>query len=155
MFTLHVLCICSTHRAWEKSIGFPGPGVTDGWDLLCGCWELNLALLQEQLVLLTTELSLKFLCLVSWEIFILISNVSDMIYILTAVYDVALLSKSSCTSYAFVRNDLEQQNRSSLSSCVFRHRYIQIYRHRYLLKQETENKGECKNGRACNSSHYS
>jgi hypothetical protein len=37
----------------------PGAGVIDGYELPCGCWELNLNPLEEQPVLLTTESSLQ------------------------------------------------------------------------------------------------
>lgn len=33
----------------------PGTGLTDGWELPCGCWESKLGLPQEQQVLLTVE----------------------------------------------------------------------------------------------------
>ena len=42
--------------AWEGQI-FGTRGVTDTCELLCGCWELNSCPLEEQPVLLTTELS--------------------------------------------------------------------------------------------------
>lgn len=42
----------------EKSTGAPRTGVTDGCQLPRGCWELNLCLLEEQLVSLTTDPSL-------------------------------------------------------------------------------------------------
>lgn len=35
--------------------GARATGVTDGWELPCGCWELDLHPLEEQEVLLTTE----------------------------------------------------------------------------------------------------
>jgi hypothetical protein len=43
--------------AWgsEESIRSPGPGVTYGCEPPCGCWELYLGPLEEQLVLLITE----------------------------------------------------------------------------------------------------
>jgi hypothetical protein len=43
-------------RRAEESIGPHGTGVTDSGEPLCGCWQLNLGLLQE--VLLTDALSL-------------------------------------------------------------------------------------------------
>jgi hypothetical protein len=43
----------------EEGIGFLGTGLSDGGKLLCGCWELNLASLKEQKVVLTTEPSLQ------------------------------------------------------------------------------------------------
>jgi len=45
-------CLC-------ESVGFPEAGVTDGYELPCGCWELNLGPLEEQPVLLTAEPSLQ------------------------------------------------------------------------------------------------
>jgi hypothetical protein len=50
------LCVQGLKRSAEGVRSF-GTRVTDGCELLCGCWELNLDLLQEQLVLLTAELS--------------------------------------------------------------------------------------------------
>lgn len=63
---LHVflpVCICTTD-AWypwrpEEGIRFPGTGVPDCCELLWVCWEVNLGPLQEQHLLLTTELSLQ------------------------------------------------------------------------------------------------
>jgi hypothetical protein len=43
---------------WED-VRFPETGVTDNCQLPCGCWELNLGPLEEQLVLLTAEPSLQ------------------------------------------------------------------------------------------------
>lgn len=40
-------------------IGYPGTGVTDGYESLCGCWELSPGPVQEQQMLLITELSLQ------------------------------------------------------------------------------------------------
>ena len=40
-------------------VGSPGTGVMDGCKPPCGCWELNLDPLEEQPVLLTTEISLQ------------------------------------------------------------------------------------------------
>jgi len=38
----------------------PGIGVTDSCEPLCGCWESNWSLLEEQPVLLNTDPSLNF-----------------------------------------------------------------------------------------------
>lgn len=59
--------ICTMYAVPEEGIGFLGTGLSDGGKLLCGCWELNLASLKEQKVVLTTEPSLqapgnKFFC---------------------------------------------------------------------------------------------
>ena len=48
------------HACWcpqrsEESIGATGIGVIDNCDALCGCWDLNLDLLQKQPTLLTKE----------------------------------------------------------------------------------------------------
>lgn len=48
---------CSTYRG-QKVLHFLGTGLTGGDEPLCGCWELNPHLLEEQFVLLTTEPSL-------------------------------------------------------------------------------------------------
>ena len=52
-YHLYIWCLCRS----EEGIGFPGTGVADGCEPLCGCWESNLGPLEEQQVLLTTELS--------------------------------------------------------------------------------------------------
>ena len=49
-------CVCP--RRPEEGIRSPWTGVTDGCQLPRGCWELNLCLLEEQLVSLTTDPSL-------------------------------------------------------------------------------------------------
>jgi hypothetical protein len=41
-----------------EGVGSPETGLTDSWELPCGCWELNLSPLEEQPVLLTAEPSL-------------------------------------------------------------------------------------------------
>lgn len=43
----------------EEAIGSPESGVTEGCELPCGCWELNLGCLEEQQVLFTTVPSLQ------------------------------------------------------------------------------------------------
>jgi hypothetical protein len=60
---LHIsLCIKTCAWGLESRIGYwigsLGTGVTDGGNLLCGCWESNLGLLEEQPMLLTIESSL-------------------------------------------------------------------------------------------------
>jgi hypothetical protein len=50
VFYLHV-CLHDKKKASDP--------ITDGYDTSCGCWELNSELLEEQLVLLTTEPSLQ------------------------------------------------------------------------------------------------
>lgn len=40
-----------------RSVRIPEISLAGCSELMCGCWELNLDLLQEQLVLLTAELS--------------------------------------------------------------------------------------------------
>lgn len=42
-------------RKTEVGTGSPGTGLPDGCDPLCGCLELNLDSLEEQLMLLTAE----------------------------------------------------------------------------------------------------
>ena len=51
------------HGGEKEGTGFPGTGVTNSYELLCGCWELNLGPLEEPLVLLTTEPSLQPHCI--------------------------------------------------------------------------------------------
>jgi hypothetical protein len=51
VFYLH-LCLC-------ESVGTPGTGLIDSFELPCGCWELNTHLLEEQSVLLTADPSLQ------------------------------------------------------------------------------------------------
>ena len=41
------------------SMRMPDLGVIDSYELLCGCWELNLGRLEEQSVLVTAEPSLS------------------------------------------------------------------------------------------------
>lgn len=42
-----------------EGVGSPGTGVTGGFKLLCGCWDLNPGPPEEHLVLLTTKSSLQ------------------------------------------------------------------------------------------------
>ena len=51
---MHHICAQYTKQL-EVGIGLPGTGVKGGFELTCGCWELNPGPLQEQPVLLTTE----------------------------------------------------------------------------------------------------
>ena len=43
----------------EEGVGYPGAGVTDGYELSCGCWKSNPGPLKEQRSLLTSKLSLQ------------------------------------------------------------------------------------------------
>ena len=56
-----VLPTCKSvhHMYAEKGIGSPGTGVTDSYELSCGCWELTLDPLEEQPELLTSEPSFQ------------------------------------------------------------------------------------------------
>ena len=56
----HHMQAWSTERP-EESVRFPGMGVTDSCELPCRCWELNPGPLEEQPMLLATELSLQLL----------------------------------------------------------------------------------------------
>jgi hypothetical protein len=47
-------------------LGSPGTAVTDGCELLRGCWGPNLGPQQEQLVLVTSELSAHGLLFIYW-----------------------------------------------------------------------------------------
>lgn len=42
----------------EEGVGSPGTGIAGGYEVPCGCWEVNLSPLEQQPVLLTTEPSL-------------------------------------------------------------------------------------------------
>lgn len=55
-----VACTCSALRP-EWDIGFPGPGIMEGCELPCGCWEVNhWDCLQEQPMLLNTTTLHRF-----------------------------------------------------------------------------------------------
>lgn len=62
MFCLSVYvcttCVPGAQRGQKRVHWNPGAGVTDSYEPLCVCWELNFDPLQEQPVLLTTDLSL-------------------------------------------------------------------------------------------------
>lgn len=51
-----VLCV---HAHSEEGVEFPRIGVTDGCELWCRHWELNLGPMKEQQVLLTAKPSVK------------------------------------------------------------------------------------------------
>lgn len=58
--------VCKPHvsqvlRHSDKDLESLGTGVTDGWVPPWGCWELNLGLMEEQPVLLTTDSFLQAL----------------------------------------------------------------------------------------------
>jgi hypothetical protein len=57
MFVCHICAWCL--KRLEEGIKSPGTGVTDDCEPSCGYWESNLGPLEEQLVPLTTELSLQ------------------------------------------------------------------------------------------------
>jgi hypothetical protein len=52
---MHAWCLCRS----EENIRSPVTIVTDGCDITCVCWELNIDPLQEHQVLLTAESSLQ------------------------------------------------------------------------------------------------
>ena len=62
-----VLSVCMSEQhlcpwcPWnpEEGVQLPRTGVTDGCELLCGCWETNPGPLQEQPLFLTAEPSLQ------------------------------------------------------------------------------------------------
>lgn len=58
-YLFYVMSICVFPACMCKGIGSPGAGVTDGYELPCECWELDLGPLEDQLLLLTVELSLQ------------------------------------------------------------------------------------------------
>ena len=53
------MCVYVSAEIPEEGTGSPGTAIIDGYESSCGCWELNTGPLQEQLVLLNTELSLQ------------------------------------------------------------------------------------------------
>lgn len=54
MFTcIYVSVACAHHRGQKTGVRSPGTPVTDGHELPCEHWKLNLCLLQEQRMLLT------------------------------------------------------------------------------------------------------
>lgn len=53
---MHTVCALCLWRP-EEGIKASGTGVTDGSEMPCKCWDQNPSLLQEQWVLLTSELS--------------------------------------------------------------------------------------------------
>jgi hypothetical protein len=60
MYMSACMYICVPHGFWclwgpEEGIGSPGTGVTDGCELLCGCWNRTWVLCQEQEMLLASE----------------------------------------------------------------------------------------------------
>lgn len=55
MYHMHAWCLQRT----DKGIGSLEPGITDGCEPRCGCWELNPSPLQEQHAILTAEPSLQ------------------------------------------------------------------------------------------------
>lgn len=56
--SVHHVCASCLQRP-EGCIGSSETGVTDGCELPCVCWELNLDALEEQPVLLVTETPLQ------------------------------------------------------------------------------------------------
>lgn len=54
MHCVHVWCLLKS----EEGVGSLEIGITDGCELLCGCWELNLGSLECKPMLLTSEPSL-------------------------------------------------------------------------------------------------
>lgn len=42
-----VLCACLVCVVAREDVSSPGSGVTDDCELWCGCWKLNLGLLEE------------------------------------------------------------------------------------------------------------
>ena len=56
---MYVYRMCVIHERPEEGIRFPETGVTDGYELLWECWELNPGPLQEQPVLFPAPPSLQ------------------------------------------------------------------------------------------------
>ena len=51
--------VCLVHTDNRRDMGFLGTGLIDYCEPPCGCWELNTGPLEEQVVLLITELFLQ------------------------------------------------------------------------------------------------
>lgn len=54
---IYVPLLCQVLGRPDKGVRFPGTGVRDGCEWLCGCWKLNLGPLEEQEALLTADSS--------------------------------------------------------------------------------------------------
>ena len=58
-----ILILCTLlfflHICLHEGVRSAGTGVTESWELPCGCWELNSVPLEEQPVFLTTESSVQ------------------------------------------------------------------------------------------------
>ena len=64
IFIFHVFCL---YVCLCEGVRSSGARVTDRCELSCGCWELNPGPLEEQPVLLTTELSPQLLPSIGFE----------------------------------------------------------------------------------------
>lgn len=53
------LCMPCAHRDMWRPEESVINGVTDAWELLCGCWEQSMGPMEEQQVLLVTDPSLQ------------------------------------------------------------------------------------------------
>lgn len=56
--SVYHMCVLGTQKS-KESVRFTGTGGINVCELLCGCWKMNPAPLQEQEVLLTTKSSSK------------------------------------------------------------------------------------------------
>ena len=61
-YFIHIGVLFCFHICLWEGVGSRGTGVTDSCELPCGCWESIPGPLEEESVLLTTELSLQPLC---------------------------------------------------------------------------------------------
>lgn len=59
LYCVCTICVPGIQGSQKETLDFPMTRVTDSCELYCGRWELNLGLLQEHLVPLITELSLR------------------------------------------------------------------------------------------------
>lgn len=61
MYRSALFACMNVPNAWsEEHTGSPGTGVVDGCELPCGCWELKLGPLREQLVFLAISSAPEF-----------------------------------------------------------------------------------------------
>lgn len=56
---MSMMCAPGAHGGDKRVVEAPETGVINGWELPCGCWDLNVGLLHDQQVLFRVEPSLQ------------------------------------------------------------------------------------------------
>lgn len=56
MFNCVLTCVSGAHRGQKRTFDFPGTRVTDSCESICGFWDSNTSLVEDQPVLLMPEL---------------------------------------------------------------------------------------------------